>query len=395
MDFTDSGSSILLRRECTTSSDHGEHMGLRISSIFVVFVASFIGVMTPLVASRVKCLNLPHWLYFFARYFGSGVIIATAFIHLLFEAHANLSSPCLSNAFQSFPYAFAIALVGIFGIFLIELITKYKVSSSSGPHQAHSHGPNALASNNVPLFTEQTEKTHRRMESDATKYNQTEQEIRPVDVENQGGTDISLSIPPILEEEIEEEKSNKLQAHVSNTPSSALSIHSASTDPKLVSQVGNICLLEFGIVFHSIFVGLTVAVSGPEFTTLYPVIVFHQMFEGLGLGARLESTPWSPSNEWISWLFAIMFSITTPLGIAVGLGIRSSFELNSPRALITNGVFDAISAGILIYTSLVELMGAEFLHSDEFKQAPLGRVLGAYGWMALGAALMALLGAWA
>ena len=63
---------------------------------------------------------------------------------------------------------------------------------------------------------------------------------------------------------------------------------------KLAAQISNICLLEAGIVFHSIFVGLTLAVSNSEFKTLYAVIVFHQMFEGLGLGARLERTPWSP-----------------------------------------------------------------------------------------------------
>ncbi|KAF5099573.1 hypothetical protein D0Z00_001583 [Geotrichum galactomycetum] len=119
------------------------------------------------------------------------------------------------------------------------------------------------------------------------------------------------------------------------------------------------------------------------------------MFEGLGLGARLERTPWSPENSWVAWLFAFLFSITTPVGIAIGLGVRKTFELNSPRALITNGVFDSISAGILIYTSLVELMGGEFLHSDEFAHSSLKTVLGAYAWMALGAFLMALLGAWA
>lgn len=90
-----------------------------------------------------------------------------------------------------------------------------------------------------------------------------------------------------------------------------------------------------------------------------------------------------------------MFAITTPLGIAIGLGVRNSFELNSSRALITNGVFDAISAGILIYTSLVELIGAEFLYSDDFKRASLKTILSVYAWMGLGAFLMALIGAWA
>lgn len=36
----------------------------------------------------------------FAKYFGSGVIIATAFIHLLSPALDELGSPCLSAEWQ-------------------------------------------------------------------------------------------------------------------------------------------------------------------------------------------------------------------------------------------------------------------------------------------------------
>jgi zinc transporter 1/2/3 len=359
-------------------------MGLRISSVFVVFIASLLGVMLPLVASRVKWVNLPSWVYFFARYFGSGVIVATAFIHLLFEANENLSSPCLPDAFRDFPYAYGIALIGIFGTFLIELVTKFKIAEKARKAgvkaPVHTHGPNALAveGNTVELCKR---KPHNPDQASLNPVNQTDLEITSA-VESTSGAPKDGSAS---------DKQSFKQPAVLTTSLATSSV----TDHKLVVQISNICLLEFGIVFHSIFVGLTVAVSGAEFKTLYPVIVFHQMFEGLGLGARLDSTPWSPQNEWVAWLFAIMFSITTPLGIAIGLGIRTSFELNSPRALITNGVFDAISAGILIYTSLVELMGAEFLHSEEFEHASLKTVLGAYTWMALGAILMALIGAWA
>lgn len=348
-----------MRRECLATEDSGEHMALRISSVFVVLLSSLIGVMVPLVSSKFKGWNCPRWIFFFAKYFGSGVIIATAFIHLLFEAHTNLSSPCLPEAFQSFPYAFGIALLGIFGTFLIELMATHHVNIKYAGSRKHTHGPSALASGSAVQFGGKKD-----------------------------GEDHGHEIKQVADEE---SGANSAQGEGVLAPA----VKPKSDEAKLASQLSKIFLLEFGIVFHSIFVGLTVAVSGPEFKTLYPVIVFHQMFEGLGLGARLESTPWPKSKEWVSWLFAVMFSVTTPLGIAIGLGIRNSFELNSPRALITNGVFDAISAGILIYTSLVELMGAEFLYSDDFKDATLFTIMSAYGWMGLGAFLMALIGAWA
>ncbi len=61
----------------------------------------------------------------------------------------------------------------------------------------------------------------------------------------------------------------------------------------------------------------------------------------------------------------------------------------------SNGIFDSISAGILIYTGLVELMAHEFMFSSEMRQASTRKVLLAVLVMALGAGLMALLGKWA
>jgi zinc transporter 1/2/3 len=161
------------------------------------------------------------------------------------------------------------------------------------------------------------------------------------------------------------------------------------------AQLTAIFILEFGVVFHSIFVGLTLAVSGNEFTTLYIVIVFHQTFEGLGLGSRLASIPWPRSKRWTPYILASVYGLSTPIAISIGLGVRNGYSPNSPIALIVNGVFDSISAGILLYTGLVELMAHEFMFSNEMSKAPIKVVLAAFGLMCLGAALMALLGKWA
>ncbi len=51
------------------------------------------------------------------------------------------------------------------------------------------------------------------------------------------------------------------------------------------AQILGVATLEFGVVFHSIIIGLTLSLTdSAEFTTLFIVIIFHQMFEGLGLG---------------------------------------------------------------------------------------------------------------
>lgn len=161
------------------------------------------------------------------------------------------------------------------------------------------------------------------------------------------------------------------------------------------AQMTAIFILEFGVIFHSIFIGLTLAVAGEEFTVLYIVLVFHQTFEGLGLGSRLATATWPKRRSWMPWALGALYGVTTPVAIAVGLGIRETYTPGTPLALIVNGVFDSISAGILIYTGLVELMAHEFMFNQGMRKAKLRVTLGAFGCMCLGAGLMAVLGKWA
>jgi solute carrier family 39 (zinc transporter), member 1/2/3 len=139
---------------------------------------------------------------------------------------------------------------------------------------------------------------------------------------------------------------------------------------------------------------LTLAVD-PDFKILFVVLVFHQMFEGLGLGTRLAFLDLPTHRTSIPVAAALLYGITTPIGIAVGLGIQSSYNPNTPRASIVSGVLDATSAGILIYTGLVELMAHEFLFSKEMREASDRKVVYAISCMMLGCGLMALLGKWA
>ena len=80
-----------------------------------------------------------------------------------------------------------------------------------------------------------------------------------------------------------------------------------------------------------------------------------ETFEGLGIGSRLAYMDLAEKYNWIPIAAAILYGITTPLGIAVGLGVRSTYNPESATASIVSGVLDAISAGILVYTGLVEV----------------------------------------
>lgn len=120
-----------------------------------------------------------------------------------------------------------------------------------------------------------------------------------------------------------------------------------------------------------------------------------ELFEGLGIGSRLAYLQLPPKYNHIPILAAALYGLTTPIGIAAGLGVRTTYNPDSARASIVSGVLDALSAGILIYTGLVELLAHEFLFSREMREASNRKLGYAVGCVLLGCGLMALLGKWA
>ena len=80
-----------------------------------------------------------------------------------------------------------------------------------------------------------------------------------------------------------------------------------------------------------------------------------ETFEGLGIGSRLAEMKLPAHYDLVPVLGSLCFGIVTPLGIAIGLGVRATYNPGSATASIVSGVLDAFSAGILIYTGLVEV----------------------------------------
>lgn len=347
---------ILLKRDddgsappCQGGNDYDGKMGARISSVFVILVTSMFGALFPVLANRFKGLGIPSWAFFIAKYFGSGVILATAFIHLLAPAVESLTDECLTGPITEYDWAEGIALMTIGVLFFVELMTMRYAKFG----QSHMHGPDDGEDNQQPPVappTEDGKNTH---------------------------------IPG--EDHLGHARDHQDLEHAKKT----------SDAEDYAAQLTAVFVLEFGIVFHSVFVGLSLAVAGSEFATLYVVLVFHQMFEGLGLGSRLATIPWPKSKRFTPYILGFLYGITTPIAIAIGLGVRTTYPPGSRTSLLTNGVFDSISAGILIYTALVELMAHEFMFSSSMRKAPIQVVLSAFGLLCLGALLMALLGKWA
>jgi solute carrier family 39 (zinc transporter), member 1/2/3 len=124
------------------------------------------------------------------------------------------------------------------------------------------------------------------------------------------------------------------------------------------------------------------------------VIVFHQSFEGLGIGARLSAIPFPKRLSWMPWWLCTAYGLTTPIAIAIGLGVRLTYNGGSDTANIISGILDSTSAGILLYTGFVELLARDFLFNPDRTQDDR-QLAFMVCCVFLGAGIMALLGKWA
>ncbi|KAF3584047.1 hypothetical protein F2Q69_00025904 [Brassica cretica] len=151
-------------------------------------------------------------------------------------------------------------------------------------------------------------------------------------------------------------------------------------------------VLEVGIIVHSVVIGISLGASQNPDTAkaLFAALMFHQCFEGLGLGGCIAQGKFNCMSITI---MSIFFSVTTPIGIAVGMGIANSYNESSQTALIVQGVLNAASAGILIYMSLVDFLAADFMHPKMQSNTRL-RIM-AHISLLIGAGIMSLLAKWA
>ncbi|KAL5739609.1 hypothetical protein ACOSQ2_028789 [Xanthoceras sorbifolium] len=174
------------------------------------------------------------------------------------------------------------------------------------------------------------------------------------------------------EEKSVDENGSRVHVHTHATHGHAhgsVSLDQADTQllrHRVISQV-----LELGIVVHSVIIGISLGASESPKTIkpLVAALTFHQFFEGMGLGGCISQAKFK------------------------GIGISNVYDENSPTALIVEGVFNAASAGILIYMSLVDLLAADFMNPK--MQANLRLQIWSNISLLLGAGCMSLLAKWA
>ncbi|KOS23186.1 Zinc-regulated transporter 1 [Escovopsis weberi] len=351
-------------------NDYNGHLGARVSSIFVVLVVSTITTIFPVLATRIRSFRVPLYVYLFARYFGAGVIIATAFVHLMDPAYDEIGpASCvgMTDGWAEYSWPPALALTAAMCIFLLDFLAEYYVENH---YQLSAHVEVEAAITNAPGGDAPGAHSHPG-----------HQDLHSADQEE-------ACIPQ------QDKRSNASARKLDLEELKDIDGDSLDTAFAFHQQFAAFLTLEFGIIFHSVIIGLNLGVVGDEFKTLYPVIVFHQAFEGMGIGARLSSIPFPPKYHWMPWALCLAYGLTTPISIAIGLGVRTTYDSGSYTANIVSGVLDSISAGILLYTGFVEMLARDFLFNPS-RTKDKKRLAFMLVCLYLGTIIMALLGKWA
>ncbi|KAB8074202.1 hypothetical protein BDV29DRAFT_201434 [Aspergillus leporis] len=241
-------------------SDNGYngHLGARISSIFVISFVSYAFTVFP----------IPCGVYLFARYFGTGVIATTAFIHLLDPAYKRIwPKICVgqSGYWRGYSWCAAIVLGPVMIIFLLDLAAEVYVERKYGVHR----------------------------DEDATgafiqgKHHCSQSEEEPYGQEKTSESD------------------------------------SVVAERSFRQQIAAILILEFGIIFHPAIIGLNLGVAGSEFATLYPDLILCTMYRlttpvSIAIDLSVQNT-YNPESKTALIVRGVLNAISTGVLIYSGL----------------------------------------------------------------------------
>ncbi len=378
---------------------------------------------------RFPRLPVPHHLLFLSRHFGTGVLIATAFVHLLPTAFVSLTDPCLPP-FWNDGYPAMAGLIAMTSVMIVVGIEMFFATRGAGHMHGSEYDTLPAEEGNKHRNNGYARPSHHRSDSwrpfreaDIRLSSQPHSmHLGPLNSSQEHFVSgRSPSIPKdsphapngdLFHDDSDSDNNSDLDldeldpttSHphpVNPSPSSPQPepppTSSTLSDHQLQQKALLQCLLlEAGILFHSIFIGMALSVStGPPFVVLLIAISFHQTFEGLALGSRIAAiTSFAPSSP-KPWLMALAYGTTTPVGQAIGIAVQGLYDPQGEMGLVMVGVMNAISSGLLLFAGLVELLAEDFLSDRSYVVLKGRRRVEACGAMVAGSLLMALVGAWA
>ncbi|KAK0719059.1 ZIP zinc transporter-domain-containing protein [Apiosordaria backusii] len=363
------------------------NMPLHVGALVIILAVSGLACALPMIALKFPIIRIPERFFFAVRHFGTGVLLATAFVHLLPTAFISLGDPCLSSFWTSDYPAMpgAIALLGIFFVAVIEMVFS--------PARHYTPRPGRGEAGDSDGFRAEEQPAHRHRSTSFGGHCSQAPVLaaitRPSGTTRRGSQAV---IEPVSEEVVAAGGDNSAELLGGVVESQHIGLTEEQAHKKKILQC---MLLEVGILFHSIFIGMALSVAvGGDFVVLLIAVAFHQTFEGLALGARIASINWQ-KGMLQPWFMVLAYGCTTPIGQAIGLATHMLYSPNSEFGLILVGTMNAISSGLLVFAALIELLAEDFLSDESWATLRGRKRIAACFLVFFGAICMSLVGAWA
>jgi len=236
--------------------------------------------------------------------FGGGVLMATAFIHLLPELHDGMEKQGLN---ETVPMAELVCCLGFFLIYFVEEVVHIISERSSKSKKRHSHS------------------SHTGSEVSEGSEGPSPSESLDAKTPDAAGGD-------------PEEKAGHGHSH--------------SHPPMTPSLEGFIIVM--GLSIHSIFEGMAIGLgdSASDVWKLLAAVASHKLVISFCIGLEMSVTGISLAMH---SCYMLVFCIATPLGIGIGWIFASDDDTEQKVALI----LQALSAGTMIYVAFFEVIARE------------------------------------
>ncbi|KAH7326448.1 Zinc/iron permease [Stachybotrys elegans] len=391
-----------------------------VAALFIILTLSTAACGFPLLSRRTATGRRRKAIIFYCQHAGTGVLIATAFVHLLPTAFQSLNDPCLPPFFnQGYPpLPGVIAMIAAITVVGVE---SYLTARGAGHSHSHHHGwddDDAADEYHDEHLHEMSGLRQRTAgeqglpvsnAGDAESTSGLVAGASPLPVSSSpatqnagtahgdfddGDSDLALEDAELtlnLGHTGNEDRYASLKPVGVSEPSTPLPMGPEERKRQMLQCM----LLEAGILFHSVFIGMAISVAtGPAFIVFLVAIGFHQTFEGLALGSRIAAIQFS-SRSIKPWLMVLAYGMTTPIGQAIGLMVHTLYDPQSMSGLLVVGFMNAISAGLLLYAGLVQLLAEDFLTEKSYQVLKGTKRLRAFIAVIAGATLMAVVGAFA
>ncbi|KAJ3012644.1 UNVERIFIED_CONTAM: hypothetical protein HDU68_001089 [Siphonaria sp. JEL0065] len=356
---------------------------IHIAGIFIVLLVSGLGIFTTMrLGVHAKAATFARVLQIL-KMFGIGVIAATAWIHLLPDAFSQFGSPCLPEGWQEYGSAF-VGLFGLTAAFLVQFIELTAIDYKNRRARRYDHKDSeSVTLDGSENGVECTDLDHVAVSGNSAAFLEAGRipNVRAAKPSKTIASGVSSSTPMSISDVAP-------AAHSGKDEQDDDSVHNHGRN----SELGTI-LLECGIIFHSLIIGVTLGVTpGEDYITLLVAICFHQLFEGMALGVLIGNLKIAQGYK---NLMNLAYPLTTPIGLVIGICVRHYYNENDGGLILTQGIFDSLSAGILFYNTYTELMSGEVSHNGHFHGFTSGFKAACFLAMYLGATAMAIVAIWA